>query len=110
MNPFSTKERIVLALGVVVLSVAGTGFFLKFFEFVKSVFSNDLLNWAIVPVSTYLVVGIGFLSLFLWTVVKGDYKDVEAPKYRLFELDEMAEQNARLDRTRRLLSKRSRTP
>jgi len=106
MNLFTrqwwTKERSVLAIGILVLTLAAGGFFFKFFEFVKSVFSNDLLNWAIVPVTTYLIVGVGFLSLFLWSVTKGDYKDVEAPKFRLFELDEQAEKDARLDRARRL--------
>jgi hypothetical protein len=101
-----SKERTVIAIGIVVLSLAGFGFFFKFVEFVKSVFSNDLLNWAIVPVTTYLVVGVGFLLLFIWTVTKGDYKDIEAPKFRLFELDEQAEQDARLARVRRQQFKR----
>lgn len=96
-----TRERSVIAIGIIVLTLAGLGFFVKFTEFVKSVFSNDLLNWAIVPVSTYLIVGVGFLSLFVWTVMKGDYKDIEAPKFRLFELEERANQDARLDRARR---------
>lgn len=70
-----------------VILIAGAGFTFKFIEYTISVFNspNELVNFAITPLIMYMSVAAGFLFLFLWTAVRGDYKDTELPKFRLFE-------------------------
>lgn len=70
-----------------VIIIAGAGFTFKFIEYTISVFNSpsELVNFAITPLIMYMSVAAGFLLLFLWTVFRGDYKDTELPKFRLFE-------------------------
>ena len=81
------RNRPLLVFQWVVIIVAGTGFSYKFVEFTYSIFKtgNELVQFAVTPIVMYACVAIGFLMMFLWTVVRGDYKDIERPKYRLFE-------------------------
>ena len=34
---------------------------------------------------------LGFVALFLWSWARGQYRDVEAPKFRMLELEEKQE-------------------
>ncbi|MEP7234319.1 MAG: hypothetical protein ABI778_03390 [Ignavibacteriota bacterium] len=70
-----------------VIIIAGGGFTFKFIEFTYSIFKtgNDLVQFAVTPIVMYVLVAVGFFLLFMWTVLQGDYKDIERPKYRLFE-------------------------
>jgi nitrogen fixation-related uncharacterized protein len=92
------KSRAILIFQWAVILIAGAGFTFKFVEYTISVFNNpsDIVNFAITPLIMYMCVAAGFLSLFLWTVSRGDYKDIERPKFRLFEreleLDEAEEE------------------
>ncbi len=81
------RNRPLVVFQWVVIIVAGTGFSYKFVEFTYSIFKtgNELVQFAVTPIVMYACVAIGFLMMFLWTVVRGDYKDIERPKYRLFE-------------------------
>lgn len=81
------RNRAITVFQWAVILIAGSGFVFKFIEYTISVFQsgNDLVNFAITPLVMYMSVAIGFFLLFLWTVFRGDYKDIERPKYRLFE-------------------------
>ncbi|HET9135282.1 MAG TPA: hypothetical protein VFO76_01495 [Candidatus Kapabacteria bacterium] len=81
------KNKILLAFQWCVILVAAAGFIYKFIEFTTSIFTkgNELVQFAITPIFIYGSVAAGFFMLFMWTVVRGDYKDIEVPKYRLFE-------------------------
>jgi hypothetical protein len=81
------RNRAMTIFQWTVIIIAGTGFVYKFIEYTLSVFAsgNELVNFAITPLVMYISVAIGFFLLFLWTVLRGDYKDIERPKYRLFE-------------------------
>jgi hypothetical protein len=70
-----------------VIIIAGAGFTFKFIEYTISVFNSpsDIVNFAITPLVMYMSVAAGFLCLFIWTVIRGDYKDTELPKFRFFE-------------------------
>lgn len=70
-----------------VIIVAGAGFTFKFIEYTISVFNSpsDIVNFAITPLVMYMSVAAGFLCLFIWTVIRGDYRDTELPKFRFFE-------------------------
>ncbi|HEY6172769.1 MAG TPA: hypothetical protein VIX80_10970 [Candidatus Kapabacteria bacterium] len=70
-----------------VILISGAGFTFKFIEYTISVFNSpsDIVNFAITPLVMYMSVAAGFLCLFIWTVIRGDYKDTELPKFRFFE-------------------------
>jgi cbb3-type cytochrome oxidase maturation protein len=34
---------------------------------------------------------LGFVALFLWSWTRGQYRDIEAPKFRMLELEEKQE-------------------
>lgn len=69
------------------LSVLGGGatFCLKLYEFVRTASSGDLPGFAFATVFGYFVVTAGFLCLALWAFLRGHYRDIEEPKYRLLE-------------------------
>lgn len=81
------RNRAITIFQWAVIIIAGAGFVFKFIEYTISVFQsdNELVNFAITPLVMYMSVAIGFFLLFLGTVFRGDYKDIERPKYRLFE-------------------------
>lgn len=81
------RNRPLVVFQWIVIIVAGTGFTYKFVEFTYSIFKtgNELVQFAVTPIVMYSCVAIGFFSMFMWTVVRGDYKDIEKPKFRLFE-------------------------
>ncbi len=81
------KSKVLLVFQWSVIIIAGTGFTFKFIEFTYSIFKtgNDVVQFAITPIVMYSGVAVGFFLLFLWSVLRGDYKDIERPKFRLFE-------------------------
>jgi len=41
--------------------------------------------FALVPILNYLLVTFGFLLLFVWSVLRGSFRDIERPKYNMLE-------------------------
>ena len=80
-----------------VVIFAGLGFSYKLSQFIRTMVNKEVQGFALVPVTTYFVVGIGYLCLFVWSYLQGHYKDVEGPKYRLLERE--AELEAERERT-----------
>lgn len=76
----------VFLVGTVAL--AGVGFLFKLIEFIVSYVESEGTDFAIVPVATYLAVAAGYLCFFVWAFRKGMFTDIEAPKYRMLEMQE----------------------
>lgn len=99
-----TKRRPAKTLVVFqwfVIILAGSGFVFKFIEFFDSIIHSEdqAVNFAMTPLAMYVGVALGFFLLFLWSILRGDYKDIELPKYRLFEREMLAEiEEARYNR------------
>lgn len=74
--------------GPAVILVAGAAFLFKLTEFIIVATSKgpEALGSFLIPVLNYLFVAAGFLCLFLWAYFTGQFRDVEAPKYRMLEL------------------------
>ena len=74
--------------GPTVIVVAGTAFIFKLTEFILVATNEgpDAMGTFLIPVMNYLLVAAGFLCLFLWAYFTGQYRDVEAPKYRMLEM------------------------
>jgi nitrogen fixation-related uncharacterized protein len=94
------KNTILVVFQWSVIIIAGTGFTFKFIEFTYSIFKtgNEIVQFAITPIVMYVLVAIGFFSLFIWTVLRGDYKDIERPKFRLFEREYLLDEEDQKER------------
>ena len=88
----STRRKIVevtFAAGVFVL--AGLGFVYKMNEFAVTIVKDEVEGFGAVAVGTYLIGMVPLVFLMLWAVLTGRFRDLEATKRRLFELDEEIE-------------------
>ena len=81
-----------------VILIAGGGFTFKFVEFTLSVLhvQNDAVNFAITPLVMYVSVALGFFLLFIWSILRGDYKETEYAKFRLFEREAMLDRDEKI--------------
>jgi nitrogen fixation-related uncharacterized protein len=80
----STKKKAVFAACVSAGIAAAVGFGTKIFEFVRS-FLRGETEFALSSVSVYLMVALGFLCMFLWATLRGQFRDIEEPKRRMLE-------------------------
>jgi cbb3-type cytochrome oxidase maturation protein len=81
-------HRFVWAFGLVMIVIAGGGFLFKLIEFITVFTTDEPFQFAIIPVVTYLLVAAGFGCLFFWAYLSGQFKDVEAPKYRMLQMQD----------------------
>jgi hypothetical protein len=83
----SKKDLAVYAFGAAVLVFAGFAFVYKMTEFAATIIKDDVEGFGTVAVSIYLIGMVPIAFFTLWAVLVGKFRDIEAPKYRLFELD-----------------------
>ena len=88
MRKDAQKVRRITIFTAAVIGLAGIGFLFKIWEFGSSLNDSAAMGFAIVPLSSYLLTGTGFLFLLIWSATRGAFKDVEAPKYRMMFLEE----------------------
>ena len=81
-------HRFVWGFGVIMVIIAGGGFLFKLVEFSIAFMGDHPMNFSILPVMTYLVVAAGYLCLFMWAYLTGQFKNIESPKYRMLELQQ----------------------
>ena len=94
-----TRTAILFALFVGVMVISGGAFFAKMFEFVMTMSGDEVAGFGAVAVSTYLLGMTPLLFLMLWAVTTGRFRDVEAPKFRMLELDQEIERGGELARS-----------
>lgn len=75
----------------VAVLTGGMGFVYKLSQFVKEAVRSDTESFAAVPVAVYVMVALGFASLFVWGLIRGQFSDIEGPKHRLLEEEERYE-------------------
>jgi uncharacterized membrane protein YhaH (DUF805 family) len=90
------RPWIVFALAVGVMVLAGGAFVGKMFEFALTMAGDEVAGFGAVAVSTYLLGMLPLLLLMTWAVVTGRFRDVEAPKVRMLELDREIERGGEL--------------
>ena len=76
------RPLVTAALAVLILVPALIGFGIKFAEFLALVRFEEGA-FTIVPILNYLLVGIGFLLLFVWAILHGMFRDIERPKFTM---------------------------
>ncbi len=91
----SPRARIFLwGFSVAMVLTAGSAFVMKLIEFYATATrsGSDALVSFLIPVLNYLLVAAGFFSLFLWAYFSGQFRDVEAPKLRMLEMQREIDQ------------------
>jgi hypothetical protein len=66
-------------LAVFILLPAAYGFGRKFYELVVLI-DEEEGAFTIMPIVNYLLASLGFAMLFLWAILHGMFRDIEAPK------------------------------
>jgi len=66
----------------------GCGFVYKLIEFAHEALEAESASFAVAPVAVYVLVALGFVSLFAWGLLRGQWSDIEGPKVRLLEQEE----------------------
>ncbi len=79
------------------MAVAGVGFAYKMGEFVLTIVHDEIAGFGAVAVVTYLVGMMPILFITLWAVMTGRFRDVEAPKFRIFELEQEIDRGGEID-------------
>ncbi len=84
------NQRLVTLLTLFIfLFVVGTIIATRTVAYLEAGFE---LKGFLVEVITYVIALTGWLFMFIYSYLKGDFKDVEAPKYDILELHEKIEQ------------------
>jgi hypothetical protein len=98
---FTTKGVVLTVMTVLVLTVGGLAFIFKMGDFAMTIVKDDVVGFGAVSVVTYLIGMLPILLLTLWAAFSGRFRDIERPKYRMFELDAEIERGGELGREAR---------
>ena len=87
-EPSPKARRFLWAFSIAMVLTAGSAFVLKLIEFFATATTQgpDALVSFLIPVLNYLLVAAGFFCLFLWAYFSGQFRDLEAPKHRMLEM------------------------
>ncbi len=88
-SPSPSARKFLWIFSVFMVLVAGSGFLFKLIEFTATAISQgkNALASFLWPVLNYLLVAAGFFCLFLWAYLRGQFRDLEAAKFRMLELN-----------------------
>ena len=80
-----TGQSVIRLVFLVAATAAGCMFLNKLFQFWSTNLKGDLAGFGGKPIVVYLLVAAGFLFLLAWAFLTGQFRDVEGPKYDLFD-------------------------
>ena len=89
MNNSRTKTIVLIVMSIVILVPSMAGFVMKFIEFIHTFKAESDGAFAITPMLNYLLASLGFFCLLIWAVANGMFHDIESPKHRMLEIDEI---------------------
>ena len=84
----SKTARVFLWIfSITMIVTAGSAFGMKLIDFYITATreGSAALGSFLVPVMNYLFVAAGFGALFFWAYIRGQFRNVEEPKYRMLE-------------------------
>lgn len=93
---FTLKGVVVTVMTALVMVVAGMAFIFKMADFAMTIVKDDVAGFGAVAVATYLTGMLPLLLLTLWAAFSGRFRDIERPKYRMFELEAEIERGGEL--------------
>ena len=80
-----TQRTVSLMIMFIFLFVVGSIIAVRTVAYLEAGFE---LKGFLVEVISYIVALTGWLTLFIYAYLKGDFKDIEGPKYELLEKEE----------------------
>jgi len=80
-----TQRTVSLMVMFIFLFVVGSIIAVRTVAYLEAGFE---LKGFLVEVISYIVALTGWLALFIYSYLKGDFKDIEGPKYELLEKEE----------------------
>lgn len=90
------RTMVVIGFAVAVLVISGLGFVLKMTEFSLTIVNDDVEGFGVVAIGIYLLGMVPMVFLNMWAVFTGKFRDIERPKYRIFELEREIERGGEL--------------
>jgi len=90
------RTGVVVGFGVAVLVISGVAFVYKMTEFSMTIVNDDIRGFGAVAVMIYLIGMLPIVFINLWAIFSGKFRDIERPKYRIFELDQEIEKGGEL--------------
>ncbi len=83
-----TQKTVALLIMFIFLFVVGTIIAVRTVAYLEAGMAGSELKGFMVEVIAYILALTGWLFLFIYSYLKGDFKDIEAPKYDILELEE----------------------
>ncbi len=87
MARMTPKVRFIYGFCLFILLAGAVGFGYKLYEMSTSVLDAPEYGFSLPPVLTYLSVASGFFCLLVVAVMRGMFRNVEQPKYRMLEME-----------------------
>ena len=90
----SPATRVFLwVFSILMILTAGTAFTMKLIDFYVTATREGAaaLGSFLIPVLNYLCIAAGFAALFIWAHSRGQFRNVEAPKYRMLEQNRLCD-------------------
>jgi hypothetical protein len=88
-----------LILAVLILLPSMYGFVGKFIEFVHIYRGEAGGAFAVAPIMNYLLATLGFFCLLIWAARNGMFHNVEQPKLKMLENEQLLDRNSQVKRT-----------
>lgn len=91
----SKSARIFLwVFSIAMIVTAGAAFGMKLIDFYITATreGSSAMGSFLIPVMNYLFIAAGFALLFVWAYSRGQFRDVEAPKYRMLEQNRLCDE------------------
>lgn len=85
----------IVGFATAVLVFAGLGFVYKMTEFSATIVRDDVEGFGATAIAVYLTGVVPLFFLTLWAILTGRFRDIERPKYRVLELHEQLDAEAR---------------
>ncbi|RUM58895.1 MAG: hypothetical protein DSY59_05235 [Persephonella sp.] len=83
-----THKTVSLLILFIFLFVVGTIIAVRTVAYLDAGMSGSQLKGFLVEVIAYVISLTGWLALFIYSYMKGDFKDIEGPKYEILDLEE----------------------
>lgn len=90
-SSFSRANKWACWILLAAVLMGGGGFVYKLIQFAHEALESETASFAIAPVVVYILVALGFTSLFTWGLLRGQWSDIEGPKQRLLDNEEIYE-------------------
>ncbi len=83
-----SQKTVALLILFIFLFVVGTIIAVRTVAYLEAGMSGSDLKGFLVEVIAYVVALTGWFFLFVYSYMKGDFKDIEGPKYEILDMEE----------------------